>query len=151
MDELRAKYDRQFKEYDTLVASAINANDTSQVAKLRVLNEGIAKTLNEMIEKITFMKKESPTLAEERDTLIVRLRQIQMDYNGLVVNSDNLETLRRIRQQESTEANRELYIYLGLFFLTCLIIVVYLMFTTSQRSDTTAARASMPPTAAALV
>ena len=150
MDELRAKYERQLNEYDTLVDMAINTNDTTQVEKLRSLNEAIAKTLNEMIEKLTFMKKESPSLTKERDELIARLRQIQMDYNGLLVNTDNLETLRRIRQQESTEANRQLYIYFGLFLLVCLILVAYLAFMT-QRNDTTAARASMPPTTAALV
>lgn len=150
MDELRVKYENQLKEYDALVDTAINTNDTTYIAKLRALNEGIAKTLNEMIQKLTFMKKESPSLTKERDELITRLRQIQMDYNGLLVNTDNLETLRRIRQQESTEANRQLYIYFGLFLLVCLILVVYLAFM-SHRKDTTAARASMPPTTAALV
>jgi hypothetical protein len=150
MDELRVKYDRQLKEYDSLVSAAINTNDTSQVAKLRALNEGIAKTLNEMIEKLTFMKKESPSLTKERDELVARLRQIQMDYNGLRVNTDQLETLRRIRQQESTEANRQLYLYFGFFLLVCLIMIVYLAFMT-HRKDTTAASASIPPTTAAFV
>ena len=150
MDELRVKYERQRKEYDALVNVAINTNDPTQLTKLRALNEAIARTLNEMIESVTFMKKESPTLSDERDELLSRLRQIQLEYNGLIVNSDSMETLRRIRQQESTEANRQLYIYIGLFLLVCLIIILYLAFR-NQRSDTTAARASMPPTAAALV
>ena len=150
MDELRVKYERQLKEYDTLVDNAINTNDATQIDKLRKLNEGIAKTLNDMIEKLTFMKKETPSLKKERDELVNRLRQIQMDYNGLLVNTDKLETLRRIRQQESTEANRQLYWYFGFFLLVCLIIVIYLMFMT-HRKDTTAASASMPPTTAALV
>lgn len=150
MDELRDKYERQVKEYDALVDTAINTNDTTQVAKLRELNEAISKTLNELIEKMTFMKKESPSLTKERDELIDRLRQIQLDYNGLLVNTDQLETLRRIRQQESTEANRQLYLYFGFFLLVCLIMVAYLAFMT-HRNDTTAASASIPPTTAALV
>jgi hypothetical protein len=150
MDELRAKYERQLKEYDDLVSIAMNTNDTSQIAKLRNLNEAIAKTLNEMIEKLTFMKKESPSLTNERDELISRLRQIQLDYNGLLVNTDKLETLRRIRQQESTEANRQLYMYIGFFLLVCLIMIVYLAFM-SHRKDTTAASARIPPTTAAFV
>lgn len=150
MNELREKYERQLKEYDALVDTTLNTNDTTQISKLRSLNEAIAKTLNDMIEKLTFMKKESPSLAKERDELISRLRQIQLDYNGLLVNTDKLETLRRIRQQESTEANRQLYLYFGFFLLVCLLLIVYLAFMT-QRKDTTAARASMPPTAAALV
>ncbi len=150
MDELRVKYERQVKEYDALVASAINTNDTTQVAKLRALNQSISNTLNEMVEKLTFMKKDTPILIKERDELIARLRQIQLDYNGLVVNTDTLETLRRIRQQESTEANRMLYIYIGLFLLFCLVIVIYLLFTTHKK-DTIVASARIPPTAAALV
>ena len=150
MDELRTKYERQLKEYDALVDTAINTNDTTQIAKLRTLNEGIAKTLNDMIQKLTFMKKESPSLTKERDELVGRLRQIQLDYNGLLVNTDQLETLRRIRQQESTEANRQLYLYFGFFLLICFIIVVYLAFV-SHRKDTTAASASMPPRTAAFV
>lgn len=150
MDELRAKYERQVKEYDDTVSNALNTNDATQIAKLRTMNEAIAKTLNDMIEKLTFMKKESPSLVKERDELIDRLRQIQLDYNGLLVNTDQLETLRRIRQQESTEANRQLYLYIGFFLLVCLIMILYLAFMT-QRKDTTAASASMPPTTAALV
>jgi uncharacterized membrane protein (DUF106 family) len=150
MDELRGKYQRQIKEYDALVEIAMNTNDTSQITKLRTMNEAISKTLNEMIEKLTFLKKDTPTIVQERDKLVTRLRQIQLDYNGLVVNTDQLETLRRIRQQESTEANRQLYMYVGFFLLVCLIMIVYLAFMT-HRKDTTAPSASMPPTTAAFV
>ena len=150
MDELRVKYETQLKEYDSLVDSAIATNDTSQIAKLRSLNEAIAKTLNEMIEKLTFLKKETPSIKKERDELVARLTQIQKDYNGLLVTTDQLETLRRIRQQESTEANRQLYLYFGFFLLVCLIMILYLAFMT-QRKDTTAAIARTPPTTAALV
>jgi len=150
MDELRTKYERQVNEYDTLVESAITTNDAAQVTKLRTLNQAISKTLNEMIEKLTFLKKETPILAKERDELIARLRQIQMDYNGLIVNTDQLETLRRIRQQESTEANRQLYMFFAFFLIVCLLMVVYLAFMT-HKNDTTAPSASMPPTTAAFV
>lgn len=150
MDALRVKYEQQTKEYDALVDQAMRTNDTSQVPKIRDLNAAIAKTLNEMIEQLTFLKKDTPSLKKERDELIERLRQIQADYNGLLVNTDNLETLRRIRQQESTEANRQLYIYVGLFLAACLMLVLFLM-VGPQRNEMTVASASMPPTAAAFV
>ncbi len=150
MDELRAKYETQVREYETMVKTAIQTEDTSKIAEIQAKNAGIAKTLNEMIEKLTFLKRETPSLTKERDHLVDRLRQIQQDYNGLKSNSDKLETLRRIRQEESTEANRQLYLYFGFFLLVCLIIVVFLAFMT-HRKDTTAASASMPPTTAALV
>jgi hypothetical protein len=150
MDELRAKYEKQLKDYDALVASSIQTNDVSQVSKLRQMNAAISNTLNSMIETLTFLKKDTPSIKKERDELLTRLTQIQLDYNGLKVNTDQLETLRRIRQQENSEANRELYMYLGFFFVVCLILLLFLMFM-PQRKDTTAASASIPPTAAALV
>lgn len=150
MDEIRVKYERQIKEYEDIVATALDTNDTTQLARIRSMNQAIAKTLNEMIEKSTFLKKDTPSLTKERDELVSRLRQIQMDYNGLLVNTDQLETLRRVRQQESTEANRQLYWYIGFFLLVCLLLIVYLAFMT-HRNDSTAPMASMPPTAAAFV
>lgn len=150
MDALRDKYERQLKEYDELVKTSIDKQDVSSLPKLRELNAAIAKTLNDMIEKLTFLRKETPSLKEERDELINRLRQIQRDYNGLLVNTDNLETLRRIRQQEGGEANRQLYMYVGLFLLVVFAILLYLMFAPHRILSTTPT-ASMPPTTAALV
>lgn len=150
MDTLRVKYERQFKEYDDLVKQSLQSRDASQIPKLRDLNSAISKTLNEMIQQLTFLKRDTPDIKKERNELIERLRQIQKDYNGLLVNTDQLETLRRIRQQESSEANRLLYMYLFFFLAVCLAVFLYLMFMT-QRKDTTAASASMPPTTAAFV
>lgn len=150
MDELRVKYDAQVKEYDDLVETSLQTGDTSALPRLRALNAAIAKALNEMIEKLTFLRKETPTLKDERDELINRLRQIQRDYNGLLVNTDNLETLRRIRQQEGGEANRQLYMYIGFFLLVVFGIVFYLMFAPHRKFSTTLT-ASIPPTTAALV
>lgn len=150
MNDLRAKYDAQVKEYDDLVQTSLQTGDASTLPRLRDLNAAIAKSLNEMIEKLTFLRSETPTLKQERDELINRLRQIQLDYNGLLVNTDNLETLRRIRQQESSEANRQLYMYLGFFLLVVFGIVFYIMFA-PHRMATTAPTASMPATTAALV
>lgn len=150
MDELRAKYEKQLEEYNTLVEQTLTRGDVSQVEKLRAMNTALSKTLNDMIEKATFLKKDTPNLKRERDELIDRLRQIQREYNGLLVNTDALETLRRIRRQESSEADRQLYLYLFFFLIVCAGIFLYLLFMT-QRKDTTAPMASMPPTTAALV
>jgi hypothetical protein len=150
MDELRSKYEKQLEQYDTLVKQSLDTGDVSQLPKLRDMNAGLAKSLNEMIQQVTFLKKETPKMKKERDELIQRLRQIQKEYNGLLVNTDKLETLRRIRQQESSETNRQMYLYLFFFLALCMAIFVYMLFMT-QRKDTTAASASIPPTAAAFV
>ena len=150
MDELRSKYEKQLQEYNALVEKTLNMGDVSQIEKLRGMNAALSKTLNDMIEKATFLKKDTPNLKRERDELIDRLRQIQKEYNGLLVNTDTLETLRRIRQQESSEADRQIYLYLIFFLIVSVGIFLYLLFMT-QRKDTIAPMASMPPTAAALV
>lgn len=146
MDELRKQYEKQVAEYESIIQS----NDPSKMERLRELNTAIGDTLNKMIEKLTFLKKDTPNLKKERDELIERLRQIQKEYNGLLVNTDQLETLRRIRQQESGETDRQMRMYLFFFLAVCLAIFLYLLFMTHKK-ETTAPSASIPPTTAAFV
>ncbi len=150
MDELKAKYERQLKEYDDAINLAISTQDASKIDSLKQMNMNLSKTLNEMIENLTFLKKETPELSKYRDELVGRLRQIQKDYNGLLVNTDTLETLRRIRQEESGEAKRELYWYLLFFLIISIVLILYLMFMT-QKKDMTAMSATSPPMTAAFV
>jgi len=150
MDTLKAKYTTQLAEYDTLSSQAIQTNDTSKIPKLRELNIAIAATLNEMIENLTFLKQNTPDIKQERDKFIQKLGQIQRDYNGLIEATDTLETLRRIRQQASHDADSQLRLYLLFFLLLALCIVFYILFM-AQRKDTTAASARTPPMMAALV
>lgn len=150
MDSLRQKYETQVKEYDRLVDEAIKAGDVSQIPKLREMNAQLAQVLNDMISQLTFLKQNTPNLKKERDELIERLRQIQRDYNGLLVNTDTLETLRRIRQQESRESDRQLYWFLIFFMVVCIAIVAYLLFV-GQTKERTAASARIPPRTPAFV
>jgi hypothetical protein len=148
MDELKAKYQSQSSEYDKLVESAVASRDISQIPKIKELNAALAKTLNAMIEKLTFLKKDSPNLKLERDVLVQRLGRIQYEYSGLLANTDQLETLRRIRQQESVEGDRWLYWYISAFLLLSLILILYLVF--YGKSEATAAIASAVPITPAL-
>ena len=150
MDALKAKYTSQLAEYDTVSAQAIQTNDTTKLPKLRELNIAIAATLNDMIQNLTFMKKNTPDIKQERDKFIRKLGQIQRDYSGLIAATDTLETLRRIRQQASYDADSQLRIYLLFFLLFALCIVFYVLFM-AQKKDTTAASARTPPMMAALV
>jgi hypothetical protein len=150
MDALKAKYATQLAQYDSMTSQAIAADDISQIPKLREMNVAMAATLNEMIEKLTFLKENTPNIKQERDVFIQKLGQIQRDYNGLIEASDTLETLRRIRQQASYDADYQLRMYLLFFLLLALCIVFYVLFM-AQRKDTTAPSASTPPIMAALV
>jgi len=150
MDALKAKYVSQLAEYDTLSSQAIQSEDTTKIPKLRELNIKIAATLNEMIEKLTFLKQNTPDIKEERNKFIQKLGQIQRDYSGLIAATDTLETLRRIRQQASHDADSQLRLYLLFFLLFALCIVFYVLFM-AQRKDSTAPSARTPPMMAALV
>ncbi len=146
METLRVRYDGQLREYDGLIAKG----DVSNLPRIRQLNVAIGKTLDQMITQLTFLKKSTPSIQKERDELMKQLHKIQTDYNELASNRDELETLRRIRMEESTEANRMLYMYLLAFFGACVVLVLVLFFM-SQRKESTAPIASTPPMTAALV
>jgi hypothetical protein len=150
MDSLKTKYTSQLAEYDTMSTRAIQTSDTSKIPKLRELNIAIAATLNQMIEQLTFLKQNTPSIKQERDKLIQKLAEIQKDYSGLIEANDTLETLRRIREHVKSDTDYELHIYLLFFLLFALCIVFYVLFM-AQRKDTTAASASTPPMTAALV
>ena len=150
MDTLKTKYATQLAQYNTLSSQAIQAEDTSQIPKLREMNIQIANTLNDMIENLTFMKQNTPDIKQERDKFIRKLGQIQRDYSGLIAATDTLETLRRIRQQATHDADSQLRLYLLFFLLLALCIVFYVMFM-AQKKDTTAPSARTPPMMAALV
>jgi hypothetical protein len=151
MDDLRAKYLRKTAEYDAAVRRAIAGNDVSQLPQIRKLNSELSVLLDKMIEVMTFAKKETPLIVKERDELVKKLRRIQMDYNGLLVNTDTLETLRRIRQQEGGAYERDLYRYLLFFFVVCVGVLLMILFVKKGQAPSTASSAPMPTMSAPLM
>lgn len=149
MDALRTKYTRQMEEYDQLISDAVRRSSTENMPRIRALNVSIGRTLDEMITELTQVRRTGPSLTKERNELTEKLRRIQKDYNDLAANRDELETLRRIRQEEGTEAKRELYWYLIVFFALALVLLVAAVWM-SYKNETTAPMASMPPMTAAL-
>jgi hypothetical protein len=147
MEELRTTYAAKMKEYDDTIKDALESRDATKVEKIRQLNMEIGKLLEKMIEQMTFLKQDTPLLKRERDILVEKLRRIQMDYNGLLVNTDELETLRRIREQEGGLAKRDLYRYLAFFFIVAIGIVLLLVFVRGQsRMKSTETSTSVPST-----
>lgn len=151
MDDLRAKYLRKTAEYDAAVQRAVAGNDVSQLPHIRQLNSELSALLDKMIEVMTFAKKDTPLIVKERDELVKKLRRIQMDYNGLLVNTDTLETLRRIRQQEGGAYERDLYRYLLFFFVVCVGVLLMILFVKRGQAPSTASSAPMPTMSAPLM
>jgi hypothetical protein len=144
---LDTNYQAQVAAYEAAMNSSIQRNDPSKLPELRTMSEGIQTTLNKMIENLTYLKKDTPDIKAERDTLLETLRRIQLDYSAMVTNTDDLETLRRIRQQETGEARRELTLYLMAFLFVCCMLLVYLVYTgrKAPTSQTAAATPTMSP------
>jgi septal ring factor EnvC (AmiA/AmiB activator) len=142
-----AAYQRQVAEYEAMLEASIRQNDPSRLSDLRTKSEAIQATLNKMIENLTYLKKETPDIRSERDKLLEKLTRIQQDYSAMLVNTDDLETLRRIRQQENGEAKRLLTIYLMAFLFMSCMLLVYLVYSgrKTPTSPTTAAIPTMSP------
>jgi septal ring factor EnvC (AmiA/AmiB activator) len=146
-EALDSTYQAQVAAYHTAMEQSIRTNDPSRLPELRTMSEGIQATLNRMIENLTYLKKETPSLRSERDALLETLRRIQQDYSAMLVNTDDLETLRRIREQEGGEAKRLLHLYLlALLFMSCMLFV-YLLYTgrSAPTTPTTTATPTMSP------
>ena len=146
-DELQTRYRTQVADYERVIEDSLQRNDPSSLPGLRTKSEEIQATLNQMIENVTYLKKDTLNIRTERDALLEKLRRIQQDYSAMLVNTDDLETLRRIRQQENGEARRELLLYLFAFLFVCCMLMVYLVYTgwNTPTSPTTAAMPSMSP------
>lgn len=124
--------------------ASIRLNDPSKLPELKAKSEAIQHVLDKMIENLTYLKKETPDIRAERDSLLEKLRRIQRDYSAMVVNTDDLETLRRIRQQENGEARRMLLIYLTAFLFVACMLMVYLVY--AGRKEATSQTAAATPT-----
>jgi hypothetical protein len=147
--ELDATYTTQVRAYDAAVTASIRQNDPARLPELRTLSEGIQATLTNMIESLTYLKKETPDIVKERDALLVTLRRIQADYGAMVSNTDDLETLRRIREQENGEAQRLLMLYLFALLFVAMMLVIYLIYA-GRMKETTATSAPTPTMSPAL-
>jgi hypothetical protein len=144
-DELKAIYKRQIGEYESMIREAIELRDTTKIPSIRAKAEQIQTSLNKMIENITYLKRDTPDIQIERADLLGKLRQIQKDYSDMIVNVDDLETLRRIRKEESEEGETLLYRYLAFFVLLACILVVYTIVVGFQRSAVRASTPTMMP------
>lgn len=146
---LETTYKQQVAAYESAVERSIRQNDPSRIPELRKQSEEIQNTLNKMIENLTYLKKETPDIRSQRDALLEKLRRIQKDYSEMIVNTDDLETLRRIREQENGEAHRQLLLYLMAFLFLTMVLLVYLMYV-GRSAETTPTATAIPTMSPAL-
>lgn len=144
MDELQKQYSEAAALYESEVQAAIASQDIKpHLETLKTLNARISAILDKMVETTAKAKDESGNLSQYREQLMDNLRRIQKDYSGLSQNTDQLETLRRIRRNQLQTAHQYFSTYFFLFMLFCLILLLLLIF--RQKKDSTT---SMPVSAA---
>jgi hypothetical protein len=125
MEALNAKYGQLMATYENHVHQALESGDIHpHIGALKTLNQQISSVLDEMIA-LTAKAKESHATVY-RDDLMQKLDRIQRDYNGLALNTDQLETLRRIRRDQAGVANQFFSTYFWLFIALCFFILFFL-------------------------
>ena len=127
MDALRTAHVNQLTQYQNIIETAITEKDSSKLPEIIAMNIALTNRLDTMIEQLATMKQNN-SAESELNELLADLRQIQRDYNGLIKETDTLETLRRIRQQEDVSIKRELYWYLIVFVFVAILLIAYLLF-----------------------
>jgi hypothetical protein len=136
MDVLDKQYKEKSLAYDSLIDETLQnpGKIEENLEKIKTLNVEISKTLDEMIAFVT-RDKNQKNIDTLRDDLVYKLQRIQRDYNGLLVNTDKLETLRRIRHFEEKGWKRTVLIYLIIFLVLAVVLLLF-MFFRRQKSET---------------
>ncbi len=137
-----SNYETLSAQYEALMKDTLDNNKPENIPKLVELSKQLTNELNKEIEnKSTNIKGDRIDIAQQK--LVERLQQIQMDYNGLLTTSDDLETLRRIRQYESQETKTLLYWHLVFLMIVFVAILIVLIF--YRKKVTTAATPTSAP------
>ena len=140
----QAQYQTLANEYQALAEEALAtpAKLQENTEKMKTINASMAGILDKTIAEMTSAGV-SGTLAAQRDELIVKLQKIQRDYNGLLANTDKMETLRRIRGFQDDSWKRELRLYIIVFGILAGVLFLFLLFKKASQSVVTTNTAPM--------
>lgn len=127
--DYKARYAQLNAEYIALINSILQTPSSAPetIPRVTQLAGQIATLLDNAAKELALVPNASDDLDAERTELVNRLQQIQRDYNGLVQNTDKLETLRRIRAYQDERWRPTFLGYLVAFFglvLVLLLVVV---------------------------
>lgn len=150
MNALEQRYLAQREQYNTLVETAMDRGARDVIGQIQDLNTAMSETLAKMIAALETTKANPDDINVYRRKLEERLMRIQNDYTLLKSNTDEMETLRRIRQYEESKANTSLNLYMfGLALLCFVLLLVIFAFGRHRSAEPTAAMpsaANMMPT-----
>lgn len=118
MADLEADYQTRKVIYDNLVRDALARSDASKVDD--IANAKVA--MNESLSKMLELSAKSGTETQQEE-LIHRIMEIQRDYNGLLVGTDKLHTLRLLHQSLDVRDSAGLKLLGGAFFIAMLALL----------------------------
>ncbi len=144
-----AQYQSLAQQYQALADEAIADPSKLQgnVEKMKVINQKMASVLDSTIADMTSAGAQGQ-LAVQRDELIEKLRRIQRDYNGLLVNTDKMQTLHKIRGFQEEDWKSQLRMYIIFFAILAGVVLLLVLFKRQKTENTTMApmsAASTPP------
>jgi len=119
MEEIEQEFQTRKRIYENLVADAIARNDSSKIDAIAAAKQAMGESLSKMLE----LSARSGTDSQQQE-LIRRIMEIQRDYNGLLVSTDKLETLRRIHQQMDVTQGTGLKLFGVLFVVAALSLIL---------------------------
>jgi hypothetical protein len=122
MADLETEYQNRKKLYDSLVASAIANDDQSKIDAIAAAQVAMSDSLNKMMA----VSAQSGTESQQQE-LTRRIMQIQRDYNGLLVGTDKLQTLRLLQQSIDVRDSFGLKLLGGAFLIAIIALVVQVM------------------------
>jgi hypothetical protein len=118
--ELQADYNAKKAVYDNLVDNALANNDASKVNDIMAAKQAMSEALSNVLD-LTIKAGEATD--DQQNELIRRIMEIQRDYNGLLVATDKLQTLRMIHQTIDLQNGVGLKIFGVLFTVASLALL----------------------------
>jgi hypothetical protein len=106
--DLEAKYEKQQTVYHNIAGSDHPDKDALLKSK---------REMSDTLQQMLALSAKSGT-GDQQQELIRRIMEIQRDYNGLLVATDDLETLRRINQFTDMRMSVQTKVY-GVAFIAC--------------------------------
>jgi len=120
-------YEQEVARYNALVDDTLANPEKleTNLEAIRAINQNLTRILDAMLVDAN---ASDGTPESVRDELVLKLHRIQRDYNGLLQNTDKLETLRRIRKGETENWWGSLYTYIIAFLVIAVITILIAMF-----------------------
>ena len=146
---MEAQYQGLAQQYQSLADEALRDPTKLQTntEKMKSINTQMARLLDGAISDMTSGGARGD-LASQRDALVEKLRRIQREYNGLLVNTDKVQTLRRIRGFQEEDWKGKLKLYIIFFSILAGIMFLVILFKRQKADSTNIAPmspTSMPP------